>query len=147
MAGGGLGNGAYWVALVTVYLERAGVSGAEAKASARLEGVATSMVAVGIIFGGIVAEFVGPRVTLWLPGFVVLAVLCVWIAVDRAARTRHAHASGSETSAPDEAVAALVPAISSTAARRDTVLITRLRVPVLRCSRSAAAASSNATTR
>ncbi len=79
---GGMGNGAYWVAIVTTVLERA-PSGEEARVSARLEGLATAMPAVGILLGGVVAEVVSPRVTLWLPGLVALVALAAWVLLAR----------------------------------------------------------------
>jgi hypothetical protein len=79
---GGVGNGSYWVALVTAVLERAPL-GAEARVAGQLEGIATAMPAVGIVLGGAVAQFGDPRTTLWLPGVLALAALSVWVAAAR----------------------------------------------------------------
>jgi hypothetical protein len=82
---GGAGNGSYWVALVTAVLEHA-PPGAEAKASGRLEGLATAMPALGIALGGALAQFVEPRVTLWLPGMIAVLALITWMVAVRGSR-------------------------------------------------------------
>lgn len=80
---GGIGNGSYWVVLVTAYLERAD-HGDAAAASGRFEGTVTATAAVGIVVGGLVAQVIGPRPTLWIPGAIAVVALTAWAALDRA---------------------------------------------------------------
>lgn len=75
---GGLGNGIYWVALVTTVIEHA-PTGEEARHAARLEALPTVAPGIGIVLGGLLAEWVSPRITLLLPGLIVLAALAAWL--------------------------------------------------------------------
>lgn len=75
---GGMGNGIYWVALVTTVIEHA-PAGEEARHAARLEALPTVAPGIGIVLGGLLAEWVSPRITLLLPGLVVLVALAVWL--------------------------------------------------------------------
>ncbi len=77
---GGMGNGIYWVALVTTVIEHA-PAGEEARHAARLEALPTVAPGIGIVLGGLLAEWVSPRITLLLPGLVVLVALAVWLIV------------------------------------------------------------------
>ncbi len=79
---GGLGNGIYWVALVTTVIEHA-PAGEEARHAARLEALPTVAPGVGIVLGGLLAEWASPRLTLLVPGLVVLAALLAWLAAIR----------------------------------------------------------------
>lgn len=74
---GGAGNGVYWVALVTAVQESA-ADAEQGRYAARLEGIATAAPALGVVVGGLVAEYVSPRASLWLPGALALLALAVW---------------------------------------------------------------------
>lgn len=99
---GGLGNGSYWVALVTAVLERA-PAGREAEASGHLEGLATAMPAIGMVLGGVIAEYAGPRVTLWLPGVIATVALTAWMVAARRSPASRSSGVGSRPAA--EAIA------------------------------------------
>lgn len=74
---GGAGNGIFWVALQTTVLESA-PAGHEARAAGRLEAIASVTPAVGIVAGGIVAVAAGPRLTLIIPGVLLLSLAAAW---------------------------------------------------------------------
>jgi predicted MFS family arabinose efflux permease len=74
---GGAGNGVYWVALVTAVQESTG-DGEQAQHAARLEGIATAAPALGVVVGGVVAEYISPRASLLIPGLLALSVLALW---------------------------------------------------------------------
>lgn len=101
---GGIGNGVYWVALVTAVLGAA-PAGDEARVSGRLEGLATAMPALGIVLGGVVAEWVDPRVTLWLPGFIALGALAAWSVIAIRRPTAPAQRTSAAAATPDEVAA------------------------------------------
>jgi predicted MFS family arabinose efflux permease len=91
---GGIGNGIDWSALATA-VQEAAPEGAEASVAGRLEAFSTVGIGVGVALGGVVADFLGPRVTLAIPaagGAVIILVLacCIgWVRSNFAASPRH----------------------------------------------------------
>lgn len=96
---GGLGNGIYWVALVTTVIEHAPV-GEEARHAARLEALPTVAPGVGIVLGGLLAEWASPRLTLLVPGLLVLAALALWIVAVHVFFERRPAAASCEVALP-----------------------------------------------
>lgn len=98
---GGAGNGVLWVALVTAIQESAAPS-EQARFAARLEGVALATPALGVLAGGLVAEFVSLRGSLLIPGVAALVAVAIWLLIERA-QMRAARPSSLHSLDPAEA--------------------------------------------
>ena len=72
----GIGAGMDWVSLTTA-VQEAAPRGHEARAAVRLEAIAMAAPGLGYLAGGALAEFVGPRAALFVPGALALTALLV----------------------------------------------------------------------
>ncbi len=73
---GGIGNGMDWVAVVTL-VKQATPKGREVWAATRLEAISTAAPGIGILAGGLLADFASPRTTLVLPGIAAVVAIAV----------------------------------------------------------------------
>lgn len=80
---GGIGNGIYWVSVVTA-IQEATADAFQARVAGVLEGVNTAGPGLGFVLGGAIAAVFDPRVTLALAGAGIV-VVAVWLLLARAA--------------------------------------------------------------
>lgn len=96
---GGAGNGVAFVATVTA-IQEAAPRGDELRAAARLETVTTAAPGIGIVLGGLLTEFAGPRYTLALPGLVCIVVILFAATIVRLRGARRPYVSAALLSPP-----------------------------------------------